>query len=156
MQKQKGSIIMAMSKKCYAAIMSARETTTEIKKLTDEVKATGVKNAYKNLMKIAKEIYSNNGLDMSPLENLLNEIVDEDKIRNSEIDFGIATFSLSEKIISPQTLQSLPVRHTKKPLPDTIQKLSQRFLIFPAPVHDSDTKHRQNDDHTDTVYSAMC
>ena len=29
---------------------------------------------------------------MSPLENLLNEIVDEDKIRNSEIDFGIATF----------------------------------------------------------------
>ena len=32
---------------------------------------------------------------MSPLENLLNEIVDEDKIRNSEIDFGIATFSLS-------------------------------------------------------------
>ena len=110
----------------------------------------------KNLMKIAKEIYSNNGLDMSPLENLLNEIVDEGKIRNSEIDFGIATFSLSEKIISPQTLQSLPVRHTKKPLPDTIQILSQRFLIFPAPVHDSDTKHRQNDDHTDTVYSAMC
>lgn len=54
MQKQKGSIIMAMSKKCYAAIMSARETTTEIKKLTDEVKATGVKNAYKNLMKIAE------------------------------------------------------------------------------------------------------
>ena len=37
----------------------------------------------KNLMKIAKEIYSNNGLDMSPLENLLNEIIDEDKIRNS-------------------------------------------------------------------------
>ena len=31
---------MAMSKKCYAAIMSARET--------------GVKNAYKNLMKIAE------------------------------------------------------------------------------------------------------
>ena len=54
MQKQKGSIIMAMSKKCYAAIMSARETTEEIKKLTDEVKATGVKNAYKNLMKIAE------------------------------------------------------------------------------------------------------
>lgn len=54
MQKQKGSIIMAMSKKCYAAIMSARETTTEIKKLTDEVKTTGVKNAYKNLMKIAE------------------------------------------------------------------------------------------------------
>lgn len=45
---------MAMSKKCYAAIMSARETTEEIKKLTDEVKATGVRNAYKNLMKIAE------------------------------------------------------------------------------------------------------
>ena len=51
----------------------------------------------KNLMKIAKEIYSNNGLDMSPLENLLNEIIDEDKIRNSEIDFGIATFHFRRK-----------------------------------------------------------
>ncbi len=48
-------------------------------------------------MKIAKEIYGNNGLDMSPLENLLNEIVDEDKIRNSEIDFGMATFHFQRK-----------------------------------------------------------
>lgn len=50
-----------------------------------------------NLIKIAKEIYKNDGLDMSPLEKLLESIVDEDKIRNSPIDFGIATFSLTEK-----------------------------------------------------------
>ena len=62
----------------------------------------------KNLMKIAKEIYSNNGLDMSPLENLLNEIVDEDKIRNSEIDFGIATFSLSEKSENYYFIKDIP------------------------------------------------
>ena len=64
----------------------------------------------KNLMKIAKEIYSNNGLDMSPLENLLNEIVDEDKIRNSEIDFGIATFSLSEKSENYYFIKDIPLR----------------------------------------------
>ena len=35
---------------------------------------------------------------MSPLENLLNEIVDEDKIRNSEIDFGVKRlFTFREK-----------------------------------------------------------
>ena len=62
----------------------------------------------KNLMKIAKEIYSNNGLDMSPLENLLNEIIDENKIRNSEIDFGIATFSLSEKSENYYFIKDIP------------------------------------------------
>ena len=45
---------------------------------------------------------------MSPLENLLNEIVDEDKIRNSEIDFGIATFSLSEKSENYYFIKDIP------------------------------------------------
>lgn len=35
--------------------------------------------------------------DMSPLENMLRSVVDEDKLRKSPIDFGIAAFSLRDK-----------------------------------------------------------
>lgn len=45
---------MAMSKKCYAAIMSAKEVSAEIKQLTDEVKEKGVTKAYKAVMRIAE------------------------------------------------------------------------------------------------------
>lgn len=36
-------------------------------------------------------------VDMAPLENLLRRVVDEDKIRKSPIDFGVAAFSLRDK-----------------------------------------------------------
>lgn len=62
----------------------------------------------KNLVKIAKEIYNHSGLDMSPFENLLNEIIDEDKIRESDIDFGIATFSISDKSENYYFIKDLP------------------------------------------------
>lgn len=45
---------MAMSKKCYAAIMTAKEISQEIKTLTDEVKEKGVTKAYKAVMRIAE------------------------------------------------------------------------------------------------------
>ncbi len=51
----------------------------------------------KNLSDIARQIYENDGLDMSPLERLLNGIIDEDKLRRSPIDFGAAAFSLTKK-----------------------------------------------------------
>ncbi len=37
------------------------------------------------------------GFDISPLENLLKELVDEDKLRSSEIDFGLTSVSLTNK-----------------------------------------------------------
>lgn len=43
-----------MTKKCFAAIMTAQEVSAEVKKLTDEVKEKGVTVAYKNIMKIAE------------------------------------------------------------------------------------------------------
>lgn len=36
------------------------------------------------------------GMDVTPLKKMLLEIIDEEKIRNSNIDFGIVTFSLSD------------------------------------------------------------
>lgn len=35
--------------------------------------------------------------DMTPLENLLKQVLDEDKLRKSPVDFGIAAFSLRDK-----------------------------------------------------------
>ncbi len=52
---------------------------------------------FKNFAEIAAQIYKNEGLDMSPLEEILNNIIDEDKLRNSPIDFGAAVFSVSKK-----------------------------------------------------------
>lgn len=50
-----------------------------------------------NVAMLAKEIYKNDGLDVSPLENLLREVIDEDRVRRSKIDFGISAFSISDK-----------------------------------------------------------
>jgi NTE family protein len=49
------------------------------------------------------------GLDITPLKQLLNEIIDEKKIRESEIDFGIVTFSLKD---------FKPLRIFKKDIPE--------------------------------------
>lgn len=43
-----------MTKRNYAAIMSAKDMSREIKKLTDEVKSKGVTKAYKAVMRIAE------------------------------------------------------------------------------------------------------
>lgn len=48
------------------------------------------------------------GMDVTPLKKMLLEIIDEEKIRNSNIDFGIVTFSLSD---------FKPVRVFKKDIP---------------------------------------
>ena len=47
-------------------------------------------------VKAFKEIVKNRGLDISPLKNLLEEVIDEDLIRQSPIDFGLTTFNLSD------------------------------------------------------------
>ncbi|MCD8179933.1 MAG: patatin-like phospholipase family protein [Firmicutes bacterium] len=53
--------------------------------------------AVKNFAEIFSEIYKNNGLDMSPLEELLRGVIDEDRLRKSPVDFGVAAFSLTRK-----------------------------------------------------------
>jgi len=47
-------------------------------------------------MKKAKEIAQSKGLDITFIKKLLNEIVDEQKLRDSKIDFGFVTVSLSD------------------------------------------------------------
>jgi NTE family protein len=42
------------------------------------------------------DILKNRGLDITPLKSLLDEMINEDLLRNSQIDFGLVTFNLSE------------------------------------------------------------
>lgn len=50
-----------------------------------------------NIVGIISELYKNQGLDTEPLENLLKTVIDEDKIRKSGMDFGLTTYSLTDK-----------------------------------------------------------
>lgn len=43
-----------------------------------------------------KGVISEGGLDITPLRNLLMEVIDEEKVRNSGKDFGIVTVSLTD------------------------------------------------------------
>lgn len=41
-------------------------------------------------------LLKNKGLDISPLKEMISEMVDEEALRNSGIDFGLATFNLTD------------------------------------------------------------
>lgn len=45
----------------------------------------------KNITALIAEAYKNNGLTMQPLYELLQQVVDEEAIRNSPVDFGLVT-----------------------------------------------------------------
>lgn len=45
----------------------------------------------KGLVKSAKTIIKNRGLDLSLIKNQLDKLIDEDMIRNSKLDFGLVT-----------------------------------------------------------------
>lgn len=45
---------------------------------------------------LIKNAIASGGLDISPLKQLLTEVIDEKKIRESDMDFGIVTFSLTD------------------------------------------------------------
>ncbi|MDF2673740.1 MAG: patatin-like phospholipase family protein [Clostridiales bacterium] len=54
------------------------------------------KKKYKSLLETIKNSFLSGGMDVTPLKKMLLDIVDEDKIRNSNMDFGIVTFSLTD------------------------------------------------------------
>lgn len=50
----------------------------------------------KNAAVLLKEIVRNGGIDASPTKNLLLQFIDETKVRRSDVEFGMVTFSLTE------------------------------------------------------------
>lgn len=63
---------------------------------------TGINNSdnlfhISNIAELIREIRRNDGLDMSPLEKILNSVIDENKIMLSPVDFGMAAFSVTNR-----------------------------------------------------------
>jgi len=48
------------------------------------------------LLNKLREIIQDGGFDITPLKNLLDQYIDEEKIRNSSIDYGLVTINISD------------------------------------------------------------
>ena len=79
----------------YKSFMNIDEDTYERYK-NIEMKA---KN-FHDVVDLINKARKNNGIDISPLRKLLQEKIDEDKIRQSNIDFGITTAYWDGKIFT--------------------------------------------------------
>lgn len=62
----------------------------------------------KSILKVAKTAFKNSGLDMRPLEELLTKILDEERFRRSPVDFGLVTYSLTEKKLAALYKDDIP------------------------------------------------
>jgi NTE family protein len=105
-------------------------------KIIDFAKNLEMKNSKKSsltsIVRTIKRSILDGGMDVTPLKELLKKVIDEDKIRKSDIDFGIVTFSLSD---------FKPIRLFKKDIPKgmLIEYLlaSSCFLTFKPHVIDN-------------------
>ncbi|MEF9951284.1 MAG: patatin-like phospholipase family protein [Clostridium sp.] len=69
------------------------------------------KGGVSSTLEFMMHVISSGGIDITPLKNLLEDIVDEDKVRNSPIDYGIVTFSLDN--FKPQKLHKSEIEDGK-------------------------------------------
>lgn len=88
--------------------MIAQGETEDLYKIWDNIsmeKVFSVKEV--SLSKIA-EIIKEGGIDISLAQKILDENINEEKIRNSGVDFGIVTFSLTEMKPVEIFIQDIP------------------------------------------------
>jgi NTE family protein len=59
-------------------------------------------------LKMIGEIITEGGIDVTPLKNLIKESVNEDKLRNSDIDFGMVTVSFTDRKALELFVEDIP------------------------------------------------
>lgn len=64
--------------------------------ITEELKDPENLFSIRNFKALFKEIVKNGGIDASPTKEFLKLYIDEEKVRNSDVKFGMVTFLLSE------------------------------------------------------------
>ena len=62
----------------------------------------------RNIVKVAKELKNSKGLDMTPLSELIRGVVDEERFFSSPIDFGLVTYSRTDKKECPIYKSQIP------------------------------------------------
>ena len=69
--------------------------------LVEQLKTSGLKDiaalGLSELIPAAKKVLKDRGFDIAPLRSLIEEVVDEEKIRNSEKELYVVTYSLSDR-----------------------------------------------------------
>lgn len=90
-----------------------------------DVEAESKNNMLKTATKFAEIFLAQGGLDFSKAEKVLRKVIDEDKIRRSNIDYGLVTFSYKNK--QPKVL-------AKKDIPDgkLVDYIVASCTCFPA------------------------
>lgn len=70
---------------------------TDILKIEKEIDSN--KNIFdiKNIYALISQYFQDNGIDNEPLKELVNKYIDIDKIYESDIDFGLITYSIKDK-----------------------------------------------------------
>lgn len=66
------------------------------------------KSNWNNMVTYIANIIKNKGLDISPLVQLLSGLIDEPKIRQSDIDFGLVTVSLTDHCPLEYFIKDIP------------------------------------------------
>jgi NTE family protein len=81
--------------------MSMKSVFSGEQEFLDGLEKTFNKQVFKNDMNFYRKFYryvsENRGLDITPLRNNIQNILNEEKIRNSGIDFGFVTYSINER-----------------------------------------------------------
>ena len=62
----------------------------------------------RNLSSVVNEIIKRKGLDISPFEKILRDVIDEDKLRRGKIDFGLVTYCLTSNEGKHMFLRDIP------------------------------------------------
>ncbi len=60
------------------------------------------KLSFKDYITVIKELWADGGIDVTPLKELLTEVISEEEIRSSKIDYGLVIFSVSN--LEPEML----------------------------------------------------
>lgn len=84
----------------------------DVMKLSPELRAVLGKHWFKftvaDFSRALQDTIAQSGIDVSPLREMLKSIVDEKKIRNSGVDYGLVTYSVSQLKSHPLYIDEIP------------------------------------------------
>lgn len=88
----------------YSQVMDVDDQQMELLTRRD-LKNMNLNSVVQDALKLIKD----KGVDITPLKNMIADLCDEDVIRNSEMDFYIVTYSLSDRQLIDINAKDVPV-----------------------------------------------
>lgn len=77
-------------------------------KIWKEIRYGTVMNVNENFKGELYRVFKDRGFDITPLKELIHKVVDEDKIRNSECELFVSTFSLTDRKALQINVKEMP------------------------------------------------